>query len=177
MKLKSKMIAFVAILALAVVPAVALAHGQGSTHRHYPGPHSSLHAKKHAYGKVCAATYSKTRVTEDSSVTDTPGEDKTPMTDTDGDRFSPFVNCVVTAAKAAHSHVSAHTLCKDVPKVKDSDGDYATDVASGGDTTSEGTSDTNEANEASSPYHGNMFTQCVHTMKTIKYDIRHGITA
>lgn len=191
MKLTSKMIGFLAVLALAVVPAVALAHGLGSSKRHYPGPHASTKAKKHAYGKVCRTAtttdtsgntvplYPKKKIAESVAdpTADAPGEDKNAYTDTDGDKHSLFVNCVVTAAKAAKSAEhgkngkSMKVVCQNYSHKKDADGDYHADVSS--KKTDPDPTDSNETSEGTA-IKGTPFSNCVHTMKQVKHDVRHG---
>jgi hypothetical protein len=100
MKLSRTLATGAAVLALSVVPALALADSgnvpptnQGTAHNPStptPGPNASLPTKAKAYGKYCQ-TFSK------KHVAGTPG--------------TPFSKCVTDMAKAAHG-TNPTTACK-----------------------------------------------------------------
>ena len=104
MKLSRTLATGAAVLALSVVPALALADSgnvpptnQGTAHKPStptPGPNASLPTKAKAYGKYCQS-FSKTHVAG------TPG--------------TPFSKCVTDMAKAAHG-TNPTTACKNETK-------------------------------------------------------------
>jgi hypothetical protein len=101
MKTHRKFVLLIAVLALAALPAVAVAAGPGKSDRgtahkpsdRSPGPKTSLPAKAKAYGVYCR------------------GESKTHVA---GQHGTPFSQCVTAMAKLAKGETkSPRAACKD----------------------------------------------------------------